>query len=485
MPLTGTDLLAETPAAEPRAEPREGDRPGDHVGVYRLLEEVGRTAVASVWLAERADGHFEREVALKVLHVPRDGAGAPPTLAWTERMLAERKLAARLAHPHLARVFDAGVDARGRPYLVTSRVLGSDLIQHAQRRNLPAPARLALMAQACSAVSHLHGLQWAHGRLKPSNLRVDDDGCVQLLDTGMSRLLAGWQQQGAAPSVALDVVALGVMLRELMAQAPGAKPLRKDIQAVMARAVAEDPVQRYPTVDALMADVHCMAESRPVAATRHDRPHAAGLWLRRHRTALGLGAALSAGLMAVTGWSWQQHQQALKLDDRDRRARAFVVEALPPAERNAQRWQAALTRARAGFEGEPALRGQVLMDLGVAGRALGQPEGALQALAEAHALLQRVTRADDPARLAAATEWASQGLLNGRPEAAATVSAWAEQALQSCRQESARCALARASAHLTLSLLAQARNDTRAQQQALERQASELATARRLAADDH
>ena len=110
--------------------------------------------------------------------------------------------------------------------------------------------------------------------------------------------------------------------------------------------------------------------------------------------------------------------------------------------------------------------------------------GALQALGEAHALLQRVARADDPARLAAATEWASQGLLNGRPESAATAATWAKQALQSCREASARCALARASAHLTPSLLAQARNDTRAQQQALERQAGELATASRLAPDN-
>jgi hypothetical protein len=185
--------------------------------------------------------------------------------------------------------------------------------------------------------------------------------------------------------------------------------------------------------------------------------------------------------MAVAGWSWQQHQQAQRLDDRDQRAAAFMAEALPPAARNAQRWQAALTRARGAFEGEPALRGQVLTALGVAGREIGQPEGALQALSEAHALLQRVTRADDPARLTAATEWASQGLLNGRPEAAATASTWAEQALQSCREDSARCALARASAHHTLSLVAQAGNDTRAQQQALEHRASELATASRLA----
>jgi hypothetical protein len=189
-------------------------------------------------------------------------------------------------------------------------------------------------------------------------------------------------------------------------------------------------------------------------------------------------------LAAVGARLWQQHLQAQSLEDRDRQARAFMAEAFPLAGRNAQRWQAALVRARQGFEGQPALRGQVLAELGVAGRVVGQPEGTLQAIGEAHALLQRVARADDPARLGAAAELGSQWLLSGRPESADQATAWAQQALAVCRDASARCATARASAHFALSLAAQSRNDTGAQRQALERQAREQAEARRLAPAD-
>jgi serine/threonine-protein kinase len=431
-------------------------------------------------------------------------------LAWTERMTAERKLGARLEHPHIARVFDAGVDARGRPYLVTARVLGADVIRHARRRRLPAAARLSLMLQACAAVSHVHGLRWAHGRLKPSNLRIDDAGCVQLLDSSMARLLAGWRQrgpggddqarggpdaaaspyvppeqrQGAAPSVAQDVHALGVLLGELMADAPGVGPLKGDLQAVVERATAKDPLARYETVAGLAADVRNLIEHLPVLAAPAGRAHGAALWLRRHRLALVAGTCAVALLAAVTARLWQQHVQAQSLDDRDRQARAFMDEAFPRAGRDAQRWQAALVRARQGFEGQPTLRGQVLAQLGVAGRAIGQPEGALQVLGEAHSLLQRVARADDPARLGAAAELASQWLLNGKPETSGQATAWAQQALAVCRDASAGCAKTRASAYFALSLVARARNDTDAQRQALERQARELAEARRLAPED-
>ncbi len=503
MPLSAADPRPEQPVGEPVADVREADRLGVRVGVYRLLEEIGRSPVASVWLAERADGHFEREVALKLLHPPPEAAaGNLPALAWTERMATERKLAARLEHPHIARVFDAGVDVRGRPYLVTARVLGSDLLLHAHRRRLAARARLALLLQACAAVSHVHGLHWAHGRLKPSNLRVDDEGNVQLLDSGLSRLLAGWrprhpggpeggpaaryeapeQRQGVAPSVAQDVYALGVLLRELMAEAPGAGPQRNDLQAVVERATAPGAVQRYATVAALAEDVLCLAEHRPVQAAPAGRAHTTALWARRHRLALAGAMSALALLAAVGAVSWQQRGQAKALDARDRLARAFMAEALPPGSQDLQHWQAALMRARQGFEGRPVLRGQVLAQLAVSGRAMSQPEETLRVLTEAHGLLQSVARADDPARLGAAAELASQQLLNGVPEAAGPAAASAEKALAGCLDESARCASVRASAHFTMSLVARAKNDPAGQRLALELQAREQAAASRLTA---
>jgi hypothetical protein len=289
------------------------------------------------------------------------------------------------------------------------------------------------------------------------------------------------QRPSASPSVAQDVYALGRLLAELMADAPGVGPLQGDLQAVVERATAKDPLARYETVAGLAEDVGNLIEHLPVLAAQAGRAHGVALWVRRHRLVLVAGTCVVALLAAVTARLWQQHVQAQSLDVRDRQARAFMDEAFPRAGRDAQRWQAALVRARQGFEGQPTLRGQVLAQLGVAGRAIGQPEGALQVLGEAHSLLQRVARADDPARLGAAAELASQWLLNGKPESADQATAWGQQALAVCRDASARCATTRASAHFALSLAAQSRNDIGAQRQALERQAREQAEARRLA----
>jgi hypothetical protein len=514
MLLSATDSTSETPErastadelarpiarAAPPVSPPDVDQPGDRIGVYRLVSEVGRNSTGSVWLAERVDGHFEREVALKLLHPPAGHASSTTPLAWAQRMAAERKLAVRLEHPHIARVFDAGVDSRGRPFLVTARALGNDLIQHAQRRRLKASARLALMLQVCAAVIHVHGMQWAHGRLKPSNLRIDGNGRVQLLDAGISRILAGWRPRegsaeiregraggpdggagiGPAPSVAQDVHALGLLLRELMADAPCATCLRRDLDAVVSRAIAQNPMWRYGTAQDMAADVQRLLDQRPVSAAPAPLGHRLHLGFRRHRLSMAIGAGVLLVLTAVVSLSWREHRQTQALAERDQQARNFLEEAYALPMRDARHWQAAVVRARQGFEGQPALRGQVLARLGVGGRDIGQAEGALQVLAEAHALLQRVARADDPARLGAGAELARQWLINGAPDDVGPATALADDALARCREESARCASVRASAHGALSLLAKARGDSDLQRQEVQRQALEEALQARL-----
>ena len=231
-----TPALSTTP---PRLHDLPGDddagAPGQHVGPYRLLRVVGRGGMGAVWLAERADGIFEREVAIKL---PRMASRH----RLSERMARERQIGARLEHPHIARLYDAGIDDRGRPYLVMEYVPGSDLFEHAELHLLDRDARLRLLLQACAAVAHAHRHLVIHRDLKPSNLLVGTDGQLKLLDFGIATLLdatttpaadgstasddsqrvltpryaAPEQVAGTPASTATDIFALGVVAHELL-----------------------------------------------------------------------------------------------------------------------------------------------------------------------------------------------------------------------------------------------------------------------------
>lgn len=247
--------------------------PGARVGPYRLLRELGRGGMGVVWLAQRADGAFAREVALKLPHAHLL-AGAV-----RERFDRERDILAALDHPHIARFYDAGLAADGQPYLALEAVDGRPITDWCREQALPVAARLALFAQVADAVSHAHGQFIAHRDLKPANVLVTNAdpspsgttavprgdaaalgsgpaggraGQVKLLDFGIAKLLAADEGEGAptdstaltrahgllatpryaAPeqlaggpvSVATDVYALGLMLYELLTDQPPPAP---------------------------------------------------------------------------------------------------------------------------------------------------------------------------------------------------------------------------------------------------------------------
>lgn len=158
--------------------------PGQRVGPYVLQRELGRGGMGSVWAAERNDGTFRRSVALKLPHARMDRAGL------RERLLRERDILATLEHPHIARLYDAGLSDQGHPYLAMQLVDGVPITDHADERRLPLAERVRLLLQVADAVQYAHQRLVLHRDLKPSNILVTPEGQAVLLDFGIAKLMA-------------------------------------------------------------------------------------------------------------------------------------------------------------------------------------------------------------------------------------------------------------------------------------------------------
>jgi serine/threonine protein kinase/TolB-like protein/tetratricopeptide (TPR) repeat protein len=227
-------------ADEASATAASGLKPGARVGPYELIRRLGAGGMAEVWLARRADGAFRREVALKLPMLAHAQAGLEA------RFARERDILASLEHPHIARLYDAGVGPEGLPYLSMEYVQGEPLTDWSDAHRLGIPGRLALFLQVLEAVQYAHEKKVIHRDLKPSNILVTESGQVRLLDFGVARLLEGEEtDQPALTSVygrALtpdyaspellrgdpidarsDLYSLGVLLYELLT---GTRPYR-------------------------------------------------------------------------------------------------------------------------------------------------------------------------------------------------------------------------------------------------------------------
>ncbi len=223
-------------AAEPGVETEaEASLVGQRLGAYVLQAPLGQGGGGSVWRALREDGRYDGAVAIKLLHLSLMGhAGA-------ERFRREGQILARLMHPHIARLLDAGVTPGGQPYLVIELVEGQRIDQHCDAQRLSIEARLALFDDVLAAVAHAHTHGVIHRDLKPGNILVTADGAVKLLDFGIAKLLddeagsaesteltreggraltpdyaAPEQLRGEGVTTATDVYALGVLLYQLL-----------------------------------------------------------------------------------------------------------------------------------------------------------------------------------------------------------------------------------------------------------------------------
>jgi serine/threonine protein kinase/tetratricopeptide (TPR) repeat protein len=218
----------------PPIRPLEPVLAGVTIGTYTLVSPIGHGGMGSVWLASRSDGRFEGQAALKLLNAALVGRGGE------ERFKREGTILARLTHPHIGRLIDAGVSSTGQPYLVLEYIAGRHIDRFCDDERLTIDARIRLFLQVQAAVAHAHANLIVHRDLKPSNVLVTATGQVKLLDFGIAKLIeddaqpagtlltneagsamtpkyaAPEQVTGGAITTATDVYALGVLLYELL-----------------------------------------------------------------------------------------------------------------------------------------------------------------------------------------------------------------------------------------------------------------------------
>lgn len=309
---------------------------GRVVGSYTLERQLGQGGMGAVWLAQRSDGRFEGKAAVKLINLSllaRDGA---------ERFRHEGSVLARLTHPNVARLLDAGVAPGGQSYLILEYVDGEPIDRWCSAHDLDIKARLRLFLDVLAAVAHAHGNLILHRDLKPSNILVTRDGQVKLLDFGIAQLLderqlamaktaagplhaftldyaAPEQVQAGDVTIATDVYALGVLLYFLLSgkhptgqpgdtaeeRANGIlnnEPARlnhsDDVDAIVAKALQKAPADRYKSADALAQDIERYLDDLPVLAHPDHAWYRTRKFVKRH--ALGV-AATSAMAVSIVG----------------------------------------------------------------------------------------------------------------------------------------------------------------------------------------
>ncbi|MBL8312220.1 MAG: tetratricopeptide repeat protein [Rubrivivax sp.] len=258
---------------------------GDRLGPWTLRSELGRGGMGRVMLAERSDGLYEQRAAIKLLR----GFSGEAALA---QLAHERQVLAKLNHPHIARLLDGGTTPAGRPYLVMEHVKGDPLDRYCRDRRLDLEAVLTLFEQVCSAVSYAHRQLVVHCDIKPGNVLVGEDGHAMLLDFGVAQLLGKTgqvstsltpryaspeQMAGLNATSASDVFSLGRTLDQLLHAIRPPAPRADEWQAIVAKATALDPEQRYDGVPALLRDLRHFRQHLPLAA----RPRSTRYRLRK------------------------------------------------------------------------------------------------------------------------------------------------------------------------------------------------------------
>lgn len=328
--------------------------PGTQIGPWRLVRELGRGGMGTVYLAGRDDGQFQQRAAVKVIGMGFSDGGP------IRRFLLERQILARLDHPAIARLLEGGLTSGNRPYFVMEYVDGLRIDRYCQDRNLSIRERLGLFLQVSDAVQYAHRNLIVHRDIKPANILVTPEGKVKLLDFVIAKLFVGHEEfddtqhtrtdlmltldyaspeqaRGEPVGTATDIYSLGTVLYEMLAglhplgtrqgafetgrrlqeteparpsdvalHPPDRDALRGDLDRIVLLAMQKDPARRYSSVEAFATDVQRYLDGFPVYARGDSYRYRAGKFIRRNRTFVGAAALLAVivtGSIATLVWS--------------------------------------------------------------------------------------------------------------------------------------------------------------------------------------
>ncbi|MFT3726176.1 MAG: serine/threonine-protein kinase [Hyphomonadaceae bacterium] len=381
--LLAADAIAERALPTGDLQPRDGPIP-EHIGRYRIVERLGQGGMGDVFAGERDDGLFDHAVAIKRVR--------PTLFAETAKSLfdRERRALATLSHRHIAQLFDGGVDETGAPYLIMELVRGVCIDEFVRQHDLSPQKIAAMMIAVCDAVQHAHQKLIVHADLKPANILVNEAGDPKVVDFGVARLIGeggeggiyphtrGYaspqRAAGAAPTPADDVYALGAILCVLLTGEPPesgnalltpsrvtersaaftdrsanwlrsrAREMRGDLDAIIARACAENAEDRYPAAHALSADLQAWLEFRPIASRSEDTFYVFRKFVRRRRWRVIGGATFSIALITAlivtvllyTQADFQRRQAEARFDEVHSLARYLLYDVYDRLEQSPQ-----------------------------------------------------------------------------------------------------------------------------------------------------
>ena len=334
-------------------------RGGQRVGAYVIIRELGRGGMGTVFLAERADGQFEKQVAIKILSRGAD------TAEILRRFRAERQILAKLDHPNIARLLDAGTTDDGLPYFIMDYLVGAPVTRFAVAHKLSTRQRLEVFLKICAAVEFAHRNLVVHRDIKPSNILANAEGEPKLLDFGIAKLLAKDQDaaqlttearqhltpicaspeqaKGDPITVATDIYSLGALLYEMLSDqkphrfsterptreelalvvaeqvppppssvasdAQTARLLRGDLDAIVLFAMQKEPGMRYATVADLAADIRRHLAREPVVARHPTLGYRAKCLVKRNGSRLVASAAAVIVLGGVLFAFWSRSER--------------------------------------------------------------------------------------------------------------------------------------------------------------------------------
>lgn len=283
---------------------------GKVIGPYELVSHLGSGGMGAVLLAKRVDGEFDRTVALKLL---RPGAWSEKL---AERFREERQILANLDHPHIARLLDGGVSEDGSSYFTMEYVSGEAITDYCDNHKLNIKERLQLMLQVCDAINYAHKNLIIHLDLKPSNILVNADEQVKLLDFGIAQALresdstetSFFTKEYASPeqvnkekvTTASDIYSLGIILQELLSGCNKNEiPFYTDLIAIIQKATQPDPQNRYASASQLAADIEAYLHHFPVSAHVRTTGYLLRKGFRRHRALVISGITAFILLISV------------------------------------------------------------------------------------------------------------------------------------------------------------------------------------------